>query len=61
MPCTEDSECGPTAMCIEFFWITRCVKRCTTTEDCRYTQGYVCYAFPSLPDDPLCVPAEIAV
>lgn len=60
MPCETDADCPSTTTCLEFYWLFRCQKRCTTAYDCRHEEGYVCHSITSRPEHMVCTPYEVA-
>lgn len=54
--CSSGTECGPGADCVDFTYAGMCFKRCTSNDDCRVSEGYVCYSIPYVTEDTYCVP-----
>jgi len=54
--CDDGSECGSGSDCIMFGSVGLCLERCTSAEQCRTAEGYVCYPIPYVTTDPYCVP-----
>jgi hypothetical protein len=56
--CTFGATCGPGAACSAHPGIgPRCFRTCTTSADCRTTDGYTCQLHPILMDEMFCLPA----
>jgi hypothetical protein len=54
--CGDPSDCGPGADCVDFGGPAMCFKRCATTDECRASEGYVCYEIPYVTTQTYCVP-----
>lgn len=64
MSCTEDSECGEGGACVDGSALAGvplqlCVHACTTDADCRYGEGYACFAAGGDPPQKACLPSNL--
>lgn len=63
--CSDDSDCKESASCFDGTALTGgtpifvCLKLCQDYYDCRYTQGYECFADPSGSGKKACLPESI--
>jgi hypothetical protein len=42
--CTSSSECPSDSVCADFGGLSACMKPCSSNDDCRSDEGYVCRA-----------------
>jgi hypothetical protein len=56
--CTSDDDCGPSGTCVDLIVMNLCFKNCTSSSDCRVSEGYNCQALPEMVDEPgyFCLP-----
>lgn len=54
--CGDGSECGAGNDCVDFSSLGLCFKRCTSSTECRESEGYTCYSIPFVTTETYCVP-----
>jgi hypothetical protein len=60
--CSTDEECGPSAFCLPpsgSIPMSLCLPLCKSGNDCRFSEGYICFGAKELGEKMACLPAGI--
>ncbi len=54
--CASEAECGPGTGCLVMGGYGACMKRCTSSAECRAAEGYTCGPIPYVTTETFCIP-----
>jgi hypothetical protein len=54
--CDSADDCGVGADCLDLGYLGHCMRRCSSSVECRESEGYVCSEIPFITTETYCVP-----